>query len=69
MDLVPVREMYHSKGFKGTVISFAHEMADAYAAADLVISRAGATTLGTRKTVLNQVDTHDPLCEKIFKFG
>jgi len=45
MDLVPVREMYHSKGFKGTIISFTHEMADAYAAADLVISRAGATTL------------------------
>jgi UDP-N-acetylglucosamine--N-acetylmuramyl-(pentapeptide) pyrophosphoryl-undecaprenol N-acetylglucosamine transferase len=44
-DLVPVREMYHSMGFKGTVISFAHEMADAYAIADLVISRAGATTL------------------------
>ncbi len=44
-DLATVREMYHSKGFKGTVISFAHEMADAYAIADLVVSRAGATTL------------------------
>jgi UDP-N-acetylglucosamine--N-acetylmuramyl-(pentapeptide) pyrophosphoryl-undecaprenol N-acetylglucosamine transferase len=44
-DLIPVREMYRSTGFKGTVISFAHEMADAYAIADLVISRAGATTL------------------------
>ncbi|MDO8281909.1 MAG: undecaprenyldiphospho-muramoylpentapeptide beta-N-acetylglucosaminyltransferase [Thermodesulfovibrionia bacterium] len=44
-DLVPVREAYLSQGFKGTVISFAHEMADAYAVADLIISRAGATTL------------------------
>lgn len=44
-DLVPVRETYLSMGFKGTVISFAHEMADAYAVADLIISRAGATTL------------------------
>lgn len=44
-DLVPVRELYHSMGFKGTVISFTHEMADAYAIADLVVSRAGATTI------------------------
>lgn len=44
-DLVPVRETYLSMGFKGTAISFAHEMADAYAVADLIISRAGATTL------------------------
>jgi len=40
-----VREVYRSRGFKGTVIPFAYEMADAYAVADLVISRAGATTL------------------------
>ncbi|UCE71749.1 MAG: undecaprenyldiphospho-muramoylpentapeptide beta-N-acetylglucosaminyltransferase [Nitrospiraceae bacterium] len=44
-DFDLVREVYRSKGFKGTVIPFAHEMADAYAAADLIISRAGATTL------------------------
>ncbi|MBI4843321.1 MAG: undecaprenyldiphospho-muramoylpentapeptide beta-N-acetylglucosaminyltransferase [Nitrospirae bacterium] len=44
-DLLAVREAYHSLGFRGTVISFAHEMADAYAVADLVVSRAGATTL------------------------
>jgi UDP-N-acetylglucosamine--N-acetylmuramyl-(pentapeptide) pyrophosphoryl-undecaprenol N-acetylglucosamine transferase len=40
-----MRELYHSRKFKGTVIPFAYEMADAYAVADLVISRAGATTL------------------------
>jgi UDP-N-acetylglucosamine--N-acetylmuramyl-(pentapeptide) pyrophosphoryl-undecaprenol N-acetylglucosamine transferase len=44
-DLMQVKEAYRLKGFKGTVIPFAHNMADAYAVADLVISRAGATTL------------------------
>ena len=44
-DFDLVREVYRNKGFKGTVIPFAYEMADAYAAADLIISRAGATTL------------------------
>ncbi|MBI4688108.1 MAG: undecaprenyldiphospho-muramoylpentapeptide beta-N-acetylglucosaminyltransferase [Nitrospirae bacterium] len=44
-DLDDVREFYRSKGFMGAVIPFAHNMADAYAAADLIISRAGATTL------------------------
>lgn len=44
-DFKPMKEIYRSRGFKGTVIPFAYEMADAYAAADLVISRAGATTL------------------------
>ena len=44
-DLRHVKEIYRLKGFKGTVIPFAHDMADAYAIADLVISRAGATTL------------------------
>jgi len=44
-DLRHVKEVYRLKGFKGTVIPFAHDMADAYAVADLVISRAGATTL------------------------
>ena len=40
-----MKELYSAKGFKGTVIPFAHQMADAYSVADLVISRAGATTL------------------------
>jgi UDP-N-acetylglucosamine--N-acetylmuramyl-(pentapeptide) pyrophosphoryl-undecaprenol N-acetylglucosamine transferase len=40
-----VREFYHSRGYKGTVVPFTHDMGDAYAVADLVISRAGATTL------------------------
>lgn len=44
-DLDKVREMYRDHGFKGTVIPFIHNMADAYAVADLVVSRAGATTL------------------------
>lgn len=44
-DFNTVRDFYHSKGFRGTIIPFAHNMADAYAVADLVISRAGATTL------------------------
>ncbi len=44
-DFDSMKELYRSRGFKGTVIPFAHEMADAYAVADLVISRAGATTL------------------------
>lgn len=44
-DFDPMKEIYHSRGFKGTVLPFAYEMADAYAVADLIISRAGATTL------------------------
>ncbi|GAB4542155.1 MAG: undecaprenyldiphospho-muramoylpentapeptide beta-N-acetylglucosaminyltransferase [Thermodesulfovibrionia bacterium] len=40
-----VREAYLRHEFKGTVIPFIHNMADAYAVADLVISRAGATTI------------------------
>jgi UDP-N-acetylglucosamine--N-acetylmuramyl-(pentapeptide) pyrophosphoryl-undecaprenol N-acetylglucosamine transferase len=40
-----VKEVYRARGFRGTVIPFAYEMADAYAVADLIISRAGATTL------------------------
>ncbi len=45
-----VREFYHAKGFRGTVIPFTHNMADAYAVADLVISRAGATTIAELTT-------------------
>jgi UDP-N-acetylglucosamine--N-acetylmuramyl-(pentapeptide) pyrophosphoryl-undecaprenol N-acetylglucosamine transferase len=44
-DYEAVKRIYMTHGFRGTVIPFAHEMADAYAVADLVISRAGATTL------------------------
>ena len=44
-DFDSMKELYSSKEFKGTVIAFAHQMADAYSVADLVISRAGATTL------------------------
>jgi len=40
-----VKEVYRAREFRGTVIPFAYEMADAYAVADLIISRAGATTL------------------------
>ncbi len=45
-----VREFYYAKGFRGTVIPFTHNMADAYAVADLVISRAGATTIAELTT-------------------
>jgi UDP-N-acetylglucosamine--N-acetylmuramyl-(pentapeptide) pyrophosphoryl-undecaprenol N-acetylglucosamine transferase len=44
-DFESMKGLYHARGFKGTVIPFAYEMADAYAVSDLVISRAGATTL------------------------
>jgi len=44
-DYDAVRETYRKWGFKGTVTAFVHQMGNAYAVADLVISRAGATTL------------------------
>jgi len=44
-DYDAVAEIYRSREFKGTVLPFAYEMADAYKVADLIISRAGATTL------------------------
>lgn len=40
-----VRENYHARGYRGAVVPFTHDMGEAYAVADLVISRAGATTL------------------------
>ncbi|HAM51817.1 MAG TPA: undecaprenyldiphospho-muramoylpentapeptide beta-N-acetylglucosaminyltransferase [Nitrospiraceae bacterium] len=46
-----VRETYRKWGFKGTVTAFIHQMAEAYAVADLVISRAGATTLAELTSV------------------
>ncbi len=44
-DYDAVRETYRKWGFTGTVTAFIHQMAEAYAVADLVVSRAGATTL------------------------
>ena len=44
-DYESVREAYRKAGFKGTVAPFIYQMAEAYAVADLVIARAGATTL------------------------
>lgn len=44
-DYNSVREAYRKWDFRGTVAPFVHQMAEAYAVADLVVSRAGATTL------------------------
>ncbi len=44
-DYESVRESYRKAGIKGTVTPFIYQMAEAYAVADMVISRAGATTL------------------------
>jgi UDP-N-acetylglucosamine--N-acetylmuramyl-(pentapeptide) pyrophosphoryl-undecaprenol N-acetylglucosamine transferase len=44
-DYERVRCAYRDLGFKGTVAPFIFEMGEAYAVSDLVISRAGATTL------------------------
>jgi len=44
-DCETVTEAYRRLGFKGTVVPFIYQMAEAYTAADMVISRAGATTL------------------------
>ncbi|MDH5201855.1 MAG: undecaprenyldiphospho-muramoylpentapeptide beta-N-acetylglucosaminyltransferase [Nitrospirota bacterium] len=44
-DYERIRELYRKHGFKGTVTPFIYQMGEAYAVADLVISRAGATTL------------------------
>lgn len=44
-DFEMVREAYRKMGFNGTVTAFIHQMPEAYAAADIVIARAGATTL------------------------
>lgn len=44
-DLEEVREGYRAQGFDANVIPFIDDMAAAYGAADLVICRAGATTI------------------------
>lgn len=44
-DYESVREAYRRAGIRGTVAPFIYQMAEAYAIADLVVSRAGATTL------------------------
>jgi UDP-N-acetylglucosamine--N-acetylmuramyl-(pentapeptide) pyrophosphoryl-undecaprenol N-acetylglucosamine transferase len=44
-DLEMVRKGYADKGFQAEVVEFIDDMSDAYAKADLVICRAGATTL------------------------
>jgi UDP-N-acetylglucosamine--N-acetylmuramyl-(pentapeptide) pyrophosphoryl-undecaprenol N-acetylglucosamine transferase len=44
-DYEKVREIYRKLGFKGTITPFIYQMGEAYAVADIVISRAGATTL------------------------
>jgi len=44
-DLEMVRKGYADKGFHAEVVEFIDDMSDAYAKADLVICRAGATTL------------------------
>jgi UDP-N-acetylglucosamine--N-acetylmuramyl-(pentapeptide) pyrophosphoryl-undecaprenol N-acetylglucosamine transferase len=44
-DYEAVRDAYRKEGFKGTITPFIYQMGEAYALADMVISRAGATTL------------------------
>ena len=44
-DYEGIREAYRKTGVRGTVAPFIYQMAEAYAASDVVISRAGATTL------------------------
>jgi UDP-N-acetylglucosamine--N-acetylmuramyl-(pentapeptide) pyrophosphoryl-undecaprenol N-acetylglucosamine transferase len=44
-DYENVRDAYRKAEFKGTIAPFIYQMGEAYAVADIVISRAGATTL------------------------
>jgi UDP-N-acetylglucosamine--N-acetylmuramyl-(pentapeptide) pyrophosphoryl-undecaprenol N-acetylglucosamine transferase len=44
-DYEAIRESYRKVGFKGTISPFIYQMGEAYAVADIVVSRAGATTL------------------------
>lgn len=44
-DYESVRKVYRQLGFQAMTAPFIYQMADAYAVADIVVSRAGATTL------------------------
>lgn len=44
-DYENIRQAYRKLGFRGTITPFIYQMGEAYAVADIVISRAGATTL------------------------
>jgi len=44
-DVADVAARYRDAGVKAVVLPYIHDMAGAYAAADLVVSRAGATTV------------------------
>jgi UDP-N-acetylglucosamine--N-acetylmuramyl-(pentapeptide) pyrophosphoryl-undecaprenol N-acetylglucosamine transferase len=44
-DVDDVKEGYQRAGVKAAVLPYIHDMAGAYAAADLVVSRSGATTV------------------------
>lgn len=44
-DVVEVRDGYAAAGVKAVVLPYIHDMAGAYAVADLVVSRSGATTV------------------------
>lgn len=44
-DYENIRDAYRKVGFKGTIAPFIYQMGEAYAVADIVIARAGATTL------------------------
>ncbi len=50
-DYENVREAYRKAGFKGTITPFVYQMGEAYAVADIVVSRAGATTLAEITTL------------------
>jgi len=44
-DFECIRDAYRRSGFKGIVAPFIYQMGEAYAVSDIVVSRAGATTL------------------------
>jgi UDP-N-acetylglucosamine--N-acetylmuramyl-(pentapeptide) pyrophosphoryl-undecaprenol N-acetylglucosamine transferase len=50
-DYENIREAYRRSGFKGTITPFIYQMGEAYAVADIVVSRAGATTLAELTTL------------------
>ena len=45
LDFENVKEKYREKNLKGEIVSFIEDMRSAYGKADLVVSRAGATTI------------------------